>query len=154
MSNGLGDERADSRTPEKDFGLHPNDHREADDDHLATSRASADTTRKIPGAMYAGNRNSIKRGVASAIGANCWRSTGSPVTQRCLVLLSLVNKLTLINEKLASQVDLSMSVYNKYIYLLSRSKSTEITGMPGEIVKLHLRMVYLCLFNMSNIRSS
>jgi len=66
------------RTPEEDFGLHPNDHREADDNHLATSRASADTTQKIPEATYAGNRNSIKGGAASAIGANGWRSADSP----------------------------------------------------------------------------
>ena len=65
----MGDERADSRTPEKDFGLHPNDHREANNDHLTTSPASANATQRIPEATYAGNRNSIKRGVASAIGA-------------------------------------------------------------------------------------
>ena len=66
------------RTPEEDFGLHPNDHREADDNHLATSRASADTTQKIPEATYAGNRNSIKRGIASAIGVDHWRSRRLP----------------------------------------------------------------------------
>jgi len=113
MSNGLGDEQTAGRL--RDFGLHPNDHREADDDHLATSRASADTTQKIPGATYAGNRNPIKRGVASAVGVSCWWSTDSSVVQRCFALLSLANKFTLINEKLASQFDLSMSVYNKSI---------------------------------------
>jgi len=103
--------------PEKDFGLHPNDHQEADNDHqeadndhLATSRASANITQRIPKVTYAGNRNSIKRGVASVIGVDRWQSTDSPVTQRCFPLLSLANKFTLINEKLASQ--LSWSVYN------------------------------------------
>jgi len=68
----LGDERADSRTPEKDFGLHPNDHRKAKNDHLATSHASANTTQRLPEVTYAGNRNSIKMGVASTIGAHRW----------------------------------------------------------------------------------
>jgi len=90
-----GMNRADSRTPEKDFGLHPNDHQEANNDHLATSRASANTTQRIPEVTYAGNRNSIKRGVASVIGANRWQSTDSPVAQRCFALLSLANKFTI-----------------------------------------------------------
>jgi len=132
----LGDERADSRTPEKDFGLHPNDHREADDDHLATSRASADTTQKIPGATYAGNKISIKRGVASSIGANRWRSTDSPVAQRCFALLSLANKFTLINEKLASQFDLSMSVYNT-VKLFSVRTNSRYTLFQSSVASEH-----------------
>jgi len=81
--------------PEKDFGLHPNDHREADNNHLEIICASANTAQRIPEATYAGSRNSIKRGVASVIGANRWWSTDSLVAQHCFALLSLANKFTI-----------------------------------------------------------
>jgi len=75
-------------------------------------RGQSPASRRRGGEQEGGNGDSIKRGVASVIGANRWRSTDSPVAQHCFALLSLANKFTLINEKLASQFDLSMSVYN------------------------------------------